>query len=62
MTSVCKMSINLYQELFHPTIEDTINGYENQIQRKKEEIKLIEDRILQLKHQQKLDDYKKRKP
>jgi len=62
LTSVVKMSTEVYQKIFHPTIEDTINGYENQIQRKKEEIKLIEDRILQLKHQQKLDDYKKRKP
>ena len=56
------MSTNLYQELFYPTIEDTIKGYEKQIQRKKDEIKLLEDRILQLKHQQKLDINKECKP
>ena len=50
------MSTNVYQKIFHPTLEDLIYGYEKQIQRKKDEIKLLEDRILQLKHQHKLDN------
>jgi hypothetical protein len=50
-TSVHNMSTNVYQKIFHPTLEDLIYGYEKQIQRKKDEIELLEDRILQLKHQ-----------
>lgn len=52
-----KKPVNIYQKIFHPTLQDVIDGYENQIKRKREEIALIEDRILQLKHQQKPDNY-----
>lgn len=51
------MSTNIYQKIFHPTLEDVIIGYEKQIQRKKDEIKVLEDHILHLKNQHKLDNY-----
>jgi archaellum component FlaC len=49
LTSVVKMSTEVYQKIFHPTIEDTISGYKKQIKHKQEEIALIHERIEKLK-------------
>lgn len=49
------MSTEFYQKMFRPTLEDVIEGYEKQIQHKKDEIKFLEDHILHLKNQRKLD-------
>ena len=48
------MSTNVYQSILNqsilkPTTEEIIEGYEKQIKKKQEEIKLIENRIQKLK-------------
>ena len=51
---------DFYRELFHPTKEEVIAGYEKAIERKKEEIKVWEEYVRKLKGQTTLTSVERR--